>query len=48
MVDVTLKQGVEKTLRERVPEVTAVRDATDHSGGKQPYYSKHEGKSALG
>ncbi|MBD8880902.1 NfuA family Fe-S biogenesis protein [Rhodanobacter sp. 7MK24] len=48
MVDVTLKQGVEKTLRERVPEVSAVRDATDHSGGKQPYYSKHEGKSALG
>ncbi len=48
MVDVTLKQGVEKTLRERVPEVTAVRDATDHTGGKQPYYSKHEGKSALG
>lgn len=48
MVDVTLKQGVEKTLRERVPEVTAVRDATDHSGGTQPYYGKHEGKSALG
>jgi Fe/S biogenesis protein NfuA len=48
MVDVTLKQGVEKTLRERVPEVTAVRDATDHNGGTQPYYSKHEGKSALG
>lgn len=48
MVDVTLKQGVEKTLRERVPEVTAVRDATDHSGGTQPYYDRHEGKSALG
>jgi len=48
MVDVTLKQGVEKTLCERVPEITAVRDATDHSGGSNPYYSKHEGKSALG
>lgn len=47
MVDVTLKQGVEKTLRERVPEVTAVHDATDHSGGKKPYYSKSEGKSAI-
>lgn len=47
MVDVTLKQGVEKTLRERVPEITAVRDATDHSDGKKPYYSKHEGKSAI-
>lgn len=48
MVDVTLKQGVEKTLMEKVPEVTAVRDATDHSDGKKPYYKKHEGKSALG
>jgi len=48
MVDVTLKQGVEKTLLERVPEITAVRDATDHAGGEKPYYSKTEGKSALG
>ncbi|HEV7123255.1 MAG TPA: NfuA family Fe-S biogenesis protein [Rhodanobacter sp.] len=47
MVDVTLKQGVEKTLRERVPEVTAVRDATDHTGGEKPYYGKAEGKSAM-
>jgi Fe/S biogenesis protein NfuA len=46
MVDVTLKQGVEKTLRERVPEITAVRDATDHAGGTKPYYNKAEGKSA--
>jgi len=48
MVDVTLKQGVEKTLRQRVPEITAVRDATDHAGGEKPYYSKTEGRSALG
>jgi Fe/S biogenesis protein NfuA len=47
MVDVTLKQGVEKTLRERVPEITAVRDATDHTGGEKPYYKKAEGKSAM-
>jgi len=47
MVDVTLKQGVEKTLRERIPEITTVRDATDHSDGKKPYYKKHEGKSAM-
>jgi len=47
MVDVTLKQGIEKTLRERVPEITAVRDATDHAGGEKPYYSKAEGKSAI-
>jgi Fe/S biogenesis protein NfuA len=47
MVDVTLKQGVEKTLRERVPEITAVRDATDHATGEKPYYNKAEGKSAI-
>ncbi|HET6631191.1 MAG TPA: NfuA family Fe-S biogenesis protein [Rhodanobacteraceae bacterium] len=48
MVDVTLKQGVEKTLRTRVPEVTAVRDATDHASGSNPYYRGREGRSALG
>ena len=48
MVDVTLKQGVEKTLRERVPEVTAVRDATDHAKGSKPYYEGPRGSSAMG
>ncbi|MCP1375083.1 NfuA family Fe-S biogenesis protein [Dyella lutea] len=47
MVDVTLKQGVEKTLRERVPEVTAVRDATDHAKGSKPYYEGRRGSSAM-
>ena len=47
MVDVTLKQGVEKTLLERVPQVTAVRDGTDHAGGEKPYYRKPEGTSAI-
>lgn len=48
MADVTLKHGVEKTLRERIPEVTAVRDATDHSSGSNPYYRKDgDGRSAL-
>lgn len=37
MADVTLKQGIEKTLIEKVPGVTAVRDATDHSSGAAPY-----------
>jgi Fe/S biogenesis protein NfuA len=40
MVDVTLRQGVEVTLRERVPEVTAVIDATDHDSGSNPYYKR--------
>lgn len=37
LADVTLKQGIEKTLLEKVPGVTAVRDATDHDTGAAPY-----------
>ena len=42
MVGVTLREGVEKTLRQRVPEVTAVVDATDHQSGVAPYYKRGE------
>lgn len=38
MVDVTLKQGVEKTLVDKVPELVAVRDVTDHSQTENAYY----------
>ena len=37
MADMTLKNGIEKTLIEKVPGVTAVRDATDHDTGAAPY-----------
>jgi len=37
MADVTLKQGIERTMIEKVPGVTAVRDATDHATGAAPY-----------
>ncbi|MEZ0469984.1 NfuA family Fe-S biogenesis protein [Luteimonas salinilitoris] len=37
LADVTLKQGIEKTLMEKVPGVTAVRDVTDHDTGTAPY-----------
>ena len=39
MVDVTLKQGIEQNLREKIPEITAVIDSTDHSSGENPYYA---------
>lgn len=39
MASVTLKVGIEGTLRERVPEVVSVIDQTDHAGGSNPYYS---------
>jgi Fe/S biogenesis protein NfuA len=38
MVDVTLKQGVETTLKEKVPELTEIIDATDHSITDNAYY----------
>lgn len=40
MVDATLKGGVEKTLKERIPEITAVKDATDHDTGSNPYFKR--------
>ena len=38
MVDVTLKEGIEKTLTEKVPELKGVRDITDHSNNENAYY----------
>ena len=38
MVDVTLKEGVEKTLMSRIPELAGVRDVTDHSDTSRAFY----------
>ena len=38
MVDVTLKEGIEKTLKTHIPELRAIVDATDHATGENPYY----------
>ena len=37
-VDMTLKDGVEKTLLAKVPELKGVRDITDHSDKTSAYY----------
>lgn len=37
-VDLTLKDGVEKTLLERVPGLTAIRDVTDHTVTDNAYF----------
>lgn len=37
MADVTLKQGIEKTLMAKIPAISAVRDATDHNSGSAPF-----------
>jgi NFU1 iron-sulfur cluster scaffold homolog, mitochondrial len=37
--DVTLKMGVERLLREEVPQIQNVFDSTDHAAGNNPYYA---------
>ena len=38
MASATLKQGVERLIREFVPEVGDILDVTDHAAGRNPYY----------
>jgi Fe/S biogenesis protein NfuA len=48
LVDVTLKEGVEVAIREALPQVKKVLDTTDHTTGKNPFYSGDgNGSSAL-
>ena len=37
--DVTLKSGIERLIKEELPEVTEVLDTTDHGSGTNPYYT---------
>lgn len=37
-VDITLKNSVERSLLEQIPELTAIRDMTDHSLTENAYY----------
>ena len=39
MVDLTLADGVEKLLKERIPEITELSDMTDHSFTDNAYYN---------
>jgi Fe/S biogenesis protein NfuA len=36
-VDITLKEGVEKTLISKLPQLTGVRDVTDHTNSDNAY-----------
>jgi len=38
MVDLTLKEGVEKTLLEQIPQLTEIRDITDHTKRDNAYF----------
>jgi Fe-S cluster biogenesis protein NfuA len=37
--DVTLKMGIERLIREQVPQVREILDTTDHGSGSNPYYA---------
>ena len=37
--DVTLKSGIERLIKEELPEIEEVLDTTDHASGANPYYT---------
>ena len=39
LVDVTLRQGIERILKQEMPELVGVVDTTDHASGENPYYA---------
>jgi len=39
MADVTMKQGVSAQIKQQIPEISEVVDATDHTAGENPYYT---------
>lgn len=48
MADVTLKQGIERILKERVPEVEEILDTTDHAAGDNPFFQPSKGMGGGG
>jgi Fe-S cluster biogenesis protein NfuA len=39
LAEVTVRQGIERLCRARLPEIVAVLDVTDHSAGTDPFYT---------
>lgn len=35
---ITLRNGIERTLKDKIPEIDEVIDVTDHAAGTNPYY----------
>lgn len=35
---ITLRSGIERTLKDKIPEISEVVDVTDHAAGTNPYY----------
>jgi Fe/S biogenesis protein NfuA len=38
MAAMTLRQGVETMIRQKVPRVRNIHDSTDHAAGENPFY----------
>ena len=36
-VDITLKNGVEKIIKDQIPEIITISDITDHAAGENPF-----------
>ena len=39
LADTTMKEGVAAQLKQQIPEISEVVDATDHTSGENPYYA---------
>jgi Fe/S biogenesis protein NfuA len=43
MASVTLRQGIEQILKQAIPRIREVVDATDHAHGNNPFYTSEKG-----
>ena len=43
--DITLKSGIERLIKEEIPEIEEVLDTTDHGAGSNPYYAPRSSAS---
>jgi cystathionine gamma-synthase len=39
LAEVTIRQGIERILRDRLPEIVSLTDTTDHGAGTAPFYA---------
>jgi len=44
--NVTLKQGVDRAIRENMPEIREIIDVTDHASGTNPFFTEEEAAQA--
>lgn len=42
MANVTLRQGIEATLRRALPNLAGIQDITDHQSGANPYFAQQK------